>query len=221
MPRSRHLLLAGALACAVGLSVAGAEENATNPGSNTGSQVLAPSQPSGIRAIPTPEEAQAALREPVSIQPSAGGQQASGGKPPPGLTTGSSGAGNANTTVSNEPPPSGPIGAIGQTMPAKFSKRNDILDRAPIMAFPLDLSDQQRQQIYQAVMSDKAAPAPNAESLMPSSELSTEQALDGMHPLPDSLRGIEQVQRLKFVKAKDKVLLVQPSTRTVVDQIKG
>ena len=42
----------------------------------------------------------------------------------------------------------GPIGATGQTIPAKFSQRNDILDRTPIMAWPLSLSDQDRQQIY-------------------------------------------------------------------------
>ena len=43
---------------------------------------------------------------------------------------------------------SGPIGATGQTMPAKFSARNDVLDRAPIMACTPKLSDQDRQQIY-------------------------------------------------------------------------
>ena len=68
-------------------------------------------------------------------------QNAAGG--PPGLTTagsapGSNSAGSdrrstsAKTTgsaTSGEPPPSGPIGSFGQTIPAKFSKRNDILDR--------------------------------------------------------------------------------------------
>ena len=83
-------------------------------------------------------------------------QNAAGG--PPGTTTagsapGSNSAGSdrrstsAKTTgsaTSGEPPPSGPIGSVGETIPAKFSKRNDILDRTPIMALPLPLSDQQR-----------------------------------------------------------------------------
>lgn len=171
------------------------------------------------RSIPTPEESRAALLEPISKQPSLGNEATQAVPPPP--TTSGSGATSSNAAIGGEPPPSGPIGAVGQTIPAKFSKRNDILDRTPIMAFPLRLSDEERRQIFQAVMADKAAPAPGAEALMPASALSTEQALQGMHPLPESLRGIAQVQRFKYVKAKDKVLLVEPSTRTVVDQIKS
>ncbi len=47
--------------------------------------------------------------------------------------------------ATSEPPPSGPIGSFGQTIPAKFSKRNDILDHVPIMAIPLPLSDRAAQ----------------------------------------------------------------------------
>ena len=46
-------------------------------------------------------------------------------------------------------------------------------------------------------------------------ELSTDQALNGMHALPESLQGIALIKGLQFVKGKDKVLLVTPSTRTV------
>jgi hypothetical protein len=71
-------------------------------------------------------------------------QNAIGGTP--GLTTGGSapnssaskaGEHAASTSTSfplpaaGELPPSGPIGSFGQTIPAKFSKRNDILDRTP------------------------------------------------------------------------------------------
>jgi hypothetical protein len=118
-----------------------------------------------------------------------------------------------------EPPPSGPIGSVGETIPAKFSERNDILDRVPIMAWPLSLSDQQRQQIYQAVMADKSQPAADADALAPTSELSTNQALNEMRELPASVSDIAAAKGLKYVKAKDKVLLVTPSTRTVVEQI--
>jgi len=104
-------------------------------------------------------------------------------------------------------------------MPAKFSSRNDILDRTPIMAWPQPLSDQQRQRIYQAVMADKSPPATGADALTPAGELSTDQALNGMHSLPASLGDIDAVKRLQYVKGKDKVLLVEPSTRTVVEQI--
>jgi hypothetical protein len=123
------------------------------------------------------------------------------------------------STTTGEPPPSGPIGSVGETNPAKFSKRNDILDRTPIMALPLPLSDQQRTQIYDAVMADNSQPVAGADALKPASELSPNQALNGMHPLPESVRSIDGVTRLYYVKAKGKVLLVEPATRTVVGEI--
>jgi hypothetical protein len=104
-------------------------------------------------------------------------------------------------------------------MPAKFSQRNDVLDRTPIMAWPLSLSDHDRQQIYQAVMADKTAPAEDAEALAPAGELNVNQALNEMHPLPASVSGIIGVQALAYVKTKTKVFLVRPAVRTVVDEI--
>ena len=42
-----------------------------------------------------------------------------------------------------------------------------------------------------------------------------------MHPLPESLAGIDGLRGLKYVKGKDKVqvLLVRPSTGIVVDEV--
>jgi hypothetical protein len=158
-------------------------------------------------------------------------QNAAGG--PEGITTaGSTPVSNGPTgtpsalvttgkgsSASSEPPPSGPIGSVGQTIPAKFSRRNDILDRTPIMAWPLPLSDEQRKQIYDAVMAEKSQPVAGADALKPASELSPNQALNGMRPLPESVRGIDGVSRLYYIKAKDKVLLIEPNVRTVVGQI--
>ena len=158
-------------------------------------------------------------------------QNAAGG--PEGLTTagstpvsnGSTDAPSASVTTgkgssaSSEPPPSGPIGSVGETIPAKFSRRNDILDRTPIMAWPLPLSDGQRKQIYDAVMAEKSQPVAGADALQPASELSPNQALNGMRPLPESVRGIDGASRLYYIKAKDKVLLIEPNVRTVVGQI--
>jgi hypothetical protein len=158
-------------------------------------------------------------------------QNAAGG--PEGITTagstpvsnGPTGTPSASVTAgkgasaSCEPPPSGPIGSVGETIPAKFSRRNDILDRTPIMAWPLPLSDGQRKQIYDAVMAEKSQPVAGADALKPASELSPNQALNGMRPLPESVRGIDGVSRLYYIKAKDKVLLIEPNVRTVVGQI--
>ena len=164
--------------------------------------------------IPAPEEVWAALVQPISRQPSAGDAAPT--------TTGIGGqqplaSGAINT--SNEPPPSGPIGSFGQTIPAKFSKRNDILDHVPTMAIPLPLTQEQRKQIYEAVMAEKSHPVAGADALKPASELSPNQALNGMRPLPESVRGIDGVSRLYYIKAKDKVLLIEPNVRTVVGQI--
>ena len=164
--------------------------------------------------IATPDEAWAAIIEPVSRQPSAGGDAPT--------TTGAGGQqqpARDATSTSNEPPPSGPIDSFGQTIPAKFSKRNDTLDHVPTMAIPLPLTLEQRKQIYDAVMAEKSQPVAGADALKPASELSSDQALDGMRPLPESVRGIDGVSRLYYIKTKDKVLLIEPNVRTVVGQI--
>ena len=164
--------------------------------------------------IPTPDEAWAAIIEPISRQPSAGGAAPT--------TTGAGGPQQSvpgATSTSNEPLPSGPIGSFGQTLPAKFSKRNDILDHVPTMAIPLPLTQEQRKQIYDAVMAEKLQPVAGADALEPASELSPNQALNGMRPLPESVRGIDGASRLYYIKAKDKVLLIEPNVRTVVGQI--
>ena len=160
-----------------------------------------------------------------------GGQAAIGGPLAPGASSGgSNNAGNAQGAATREttgarPASSasqhrlGPIGATGQTMPATLSDRNDTLDRLPIMAWPLRLTDQERQRIYQAVMADKSQPATDADALAPAAELSADQSLNQTHALPDSVQNIGLLKRLTYLKAKNKVLLIEPSTRIVVDEI--
>lgn len=187
---------------------------------NLGIAMQGASQSDEVIKIPTPQQARAALMTPVSTQPSTGDQAPAA---PAAATTGAAASGTgsppAAAPANGEPPPSGPIGSIGQTLPAKFSPRNDVLDRVPTMAWPLSMSDQQRQQIYQAVMADKSEPAAGAEALAPSSYLTVDQALNGIHALPSSVSNIAEVKGLAYVKAKNKVLLVEPATRVVVDEI--
>jgi hypothetical protein len=228
MKNSHSLLGTSGVAAAVLLYSLGAAvfaqdepKRSANPGlvPNTG-QINAGTAPqprsksAEVDNIPTPEEAWSALIQPVSRQPSAGGAATTttgaGGQQPPASGT---------VNASNEPPPSGPIGSFGETIPAKFSKRNDILDRVPIMALPLPLTQEQRKQIFDAVMAEKSQPVEGADSLEPASELSPDQALNGMRPLPESVRSIDGVSRLYYIKAKDKVLLIEPNVRTVVGQI--
>jgi hypothetical protein len=228
MKNSHRLLRTPGVAAAVLLYSLGAAvfaqdepKRTVNPGLvpntgqiNTGAALQPTSKSAEVDKVPTPEEAWAALVQPVSRQPSAGdaatATTGSGGQPLPASGT---------INASNEPPPSGPIGSFGQTIPAKFSKRNDLLDHVPIMALPLPLTHEQRKQIYDAVMAEKSQPVEGADSLEPASELSPDQALNGMRPLPESVRSIDGVSRLYYIKAKDKVLLIEPNVRTVVGQI--
>ena len=153
---------------------------------------------------------------PYPKQPSVGEQQAAetatmGTSPPDATATPGAAAQGAESH--------GPLGATGQTMPSKISERNDVLDRVPIMAMPNSLSDQDRQQIYQATMADKTPAATDAAQLTPAGELTSQQALNETHPLPASVRDIAGVQGLGYVKTKDKIFLVAPATRIVVDEI--
>jgi hypothetical protein len=153
---------------------------------------------------PAQEAARAALMMPDDGAPSAG--QAT---PPTQNGTQQSTSGAAQP---------GPIGATLQTMPAKFSQRNDLLDHMPMMAWPLPLNEQQRQQIYKTVMTDNSQPIEGASTLKPASSLSIEQKRD-LRPLPEAVTSIDGLQGLKYVKGNDKVFLVRPSTGIVVDEI--
>jgi hypothetical protein len=110
---------------------------------------------------PSQEEARAALMMPDNGAPSAG----PGSTPAPNgaeqLTTGST---SASTTAAAPASSPGPIGATTQTMPAKFSQRNDVLDRVPTTAWPLPLNEEQRRQIFNSVMADGSPPAAGAQT---------------------------------------------------------
>jgi hypothetical protein len=210
-----------------------------NPGHAATPKSAAPRLPQDQQ--PAQEAARAALMMPDNGAPSAGqgggqgaGQgtpgQATPGQATPGQATTNKGTGQAPNSngqpAGGEPSiaaatgagPSGPIGATIQTMPAKFSQRNDLLDHMPMMAWPLPLNEQQRQQIYQTVMAEKSPPAADTATLKPASALSFEQRRE-MRPLPQALAAIDGLQGLHYVKANDKVLLVRPSTGIVVDEV--
>jgi hypothetical protein len=112
----------------------------------------------------------------------------------------------------------GPLGATMETMPDKFSQRNELLDHVPTTVWPLPLNKQQREQVYQAVMADNSRPAAGAAALKIGSFLSSEQARDEQ-PLPQAVAGIDGLHGLKYIKGKDKILLVSAPNGFVVDEI--
>jgi hypothetical protein len=164
---------------------------------------------------PSQEEARAALMMPDNGAPSAGPASTPAPNGGEQLTTGST---SATTTAAGFAAPAGPIGATTQTMPAKFSQRNDVLDRVPLTAWPLPLNEEQRRQIFNSVMADSSPPAAGAAALKPGSSLSFEQTLD-LHPLSGAVADMDGLHGLQYVKGKDKVLLVRAPNGIVVDEI--
>ena len=107
--------------------------------------------------------------------------------------------------------------ADSETVPAKFSARNDALDKLPTMAFPIALSDAQRQAILASVRASKA-PVVNLDAQI-TEELPVTVELN---ELPASVHAeVPNVNKLKFVRLPDeRVLLVNPPNRVVVGEVK-
>jgi hypothetical protein len=240
----RHYRLASAAAVAVALAMYGSAALAAEPSPSTDPGFVpqtgqinpghAAAPWSATATLPQDkqppqEQARAALMmpDPVGVSalgggaaPAANGAQTTTGAGSPAAADGAQttpGAGSPAAAVTPAALP-GPIGATVQTMPAKYSQRNDLLDHLPVMAWPLQLDAQQRQQIYQSVMGDKSQPAANVDALKPAASLSYEQTGE-MHPLPQALAGIEGLHGLSYVKAKDKIFLVRPANRIIIDEI--
>ena len=199
--RPHRSIAAAAFAAAFAISAAAAQAGSvpsldTDPGFNPQSGQINPGDaphpwsaaaPPPQDQRPSQEQARAALLIPDPV-----GVSSSGEEPAP-----AQGGNQATTGAASSPvapvAPLGPIGATLQTIPAKVSQRNDLLNHLPVMSWPLPLNEQQRQQVYQAVMADK--------------------------PLPPSVSGIDGLGGLAYIKTKNKVLLVRPPTGIVVDQI--
>jgi hypothetical protein len=214
-------VLATATAVAILAAQAGARSPTLDPGFvpntgqiNTGHAAEPWSDSLPQARPPSQEDARAALMMPDDGAPSTGqgsARQTAGEQ----LTTAST---SVSTTIAGTPASSGPIGATTQTMPAKFSQRNNLLDRVPTTAWPLPLNEQQRREIYTAVMADNSQPAAAAAELKPGSFLAFDQARD-LHALPRSVAAIDGLHGLKYLKAKNKALLVRPPNGFVVDEI--
>lgn len=136
-------------------------------------------------------------------------------------TTGSQPREQAAQQAARKTSPNKPISSTTQTLPAKYSERNDILDRVPTMAWPLRLDDQARKKIFDAVMADKGKKAEGIDKLKPADQLPTDIALEAMHPLPQQLAGDPSLNNIQAVKGDNRVLLVHPAERIVVGVITG
>lgn len=109
----------------------------------------------------------------------------------------------------------GPIGATGQTMPAKSSPTVAAADAVPIMARPIGLNADQRRQIYDSVMAGTAKV--ERSGALPAGELPDSVTM--MEFPADITSAMPQMRALKYVRTDDKVLVVSPPNRIVIDEI--
>jgi hypothetical protein len=105
--------------------------------------------------------------------------------------------------------------ADSQTVPAKYSPRNAELDELPTMAFPLPLTNEQKQQIY-AALSKSNAPVAEV-SAKPADQLSSSVALNDMPA--DATQQLPWMKDFKFIQLTDKVLLVSAPNMIVIGEI--
>jgi hypothetical protein len=101
-----------------------------------------------------------------------------------------------------------------QTVPAKFSKRNDALDHVPIMAMPvLAFSNEQKRSIIDAVRG--ANPPVQSTSAKPAEELPIGITVQDWPAAASD----PAFARMKYVRAQDRILLVEPNNRVVIGEI--
>jgi hypothetical protein len=104
--------------------------------------------------------------------------------------------------------------ADSQTVPAKFSQRNNSLDELPTMAFPLPLTDEQRQRIRDAV---SKTPVETTANVHPADQLPSG---INVHDLSDQITSeIPAMRHLGYVRTHGRILLISPPSRIVMGEI--
>ena len=101
-----------------------------------------------------------------------------------------------------------------QTVPAKFSKRNDAIDHVPIMALAvLAFSNDQKRSIIDAVHG--ANPPVQMTSAKPAEELPIGITVQDWPAAASD----PAFAKMKYVRAQDRILLVEPTNRIVIGEI--
>jgi hypothetical protein len=124
----------------------------------------------------------------------------------------------------NEPPsaipgpggdtkPTEPIGATRDTMPSKFHSDVAAHDRIPIMARLPALTDEQKRQIYDAVMNNARSPITQATAALGTVVPGSVEVSDLDPSVTDQ---IPIMHGYKYVKAQDRVLIVSPPPDRIV-----
>jgi len=127
--------------------------------------------------------------------------------------------GPAQANTAGALPGDTPPGATGQTMPSTISKENAALDKLPIVALQFPLTDEQKKAIAKSV-----AAAPKTQASADIAKVHVATFLTINTPLQEFSGEVTQqvptLNRYKYVKLEDRVLIVDPPNLTVVGEIK-
>ena len=122
--------------------------------------------------------------------------------------------GTADSTPSPTPP-----GATAQTMPSTISEENAALDKLPMTALQLPLTDEQKKLIVSSVAS-----TPKTQTDVDMGNVHVAGFLPTGVPMQDFSADLAQqypsVARYKYVKLNDRILIVDPPILSVVGEIK-
>jgi hypothetical protein len=105
-----------------------------------------------------------------------------------------------------------------QTAPAKFSAKNNEIDKMPIMAYPPPLTVEQRQAIYQQVSQGEAPVVSLRTELQPAQLLPSSIELQSLPA--DMVEKYPSIADYKYIRLEDRILLVNPREGIVVGEIK-
>jgi hypothetical protein len=104
--------------------------------------------------------------------------------------------------------------ADSQTVPAKFSKRNDAIDQVPVMAMQVQgFSDEQKRSIVDAVR------AANTPAQTTSAKVAEELPIAITVQDWPAAASDPAFAKLKYVRAQDRILVVEPTNRVVIGEI--
>lgn len=115
-------------------------------------------------------------------------------------------------------PPNAPPGASPQTMPSTLSPQNAAEDRRSWMQRVLPLSDEEKQALRTSILrGEDAAAAPSEPGVAQAKIGNVLPSSVAMHELPaDAAQRVPQARSFKYVRAGDRVLIVDPASWAVV-----
>ena len=128
------------------------------------------------------------------------------------------GPAQANTANSSPSGSNWPIGATRQTAPTTVSAENDKLDKLPMIAYSFWLSDADKKLIIEGV-----ANAPKADSKINSAKVADllPPGVESVSFPADLTQKLPMAGRYAYVKADNRVLVVDPNLKIIVAELKS